>query len=162
MKKWLKKFLIGIGIIVLVFLIDLYCIFTINRPIFAIKGNLPNQYLGLLYDTYTCPEYSVPQITSKGTKFVCSMVIQEEEKIESEFEIIDTSRNRTDLAFAQALEKFYEDDNYEYYFNYIKSSYIIVKYEDGREEGIKEALKSGNINISDLDTFRIGYFKYRK
>ena len=73
MKKSLKIFLIYIGIIILLFIIDLICIFTINRPILAIKdGN--NVYKGIFYNTYNCAEYAVPQIKSKGTKFVCAEI----------------------------------------------------------------------------------------
>lgn len=70
MKKSIKISLIVIGIIVLCFIIDLICIFTINRPLFAIKednGDSVNLiYRGLFYDTYNCHEFSAPQIKVKG------------------------------------------------------------------------------------------------
>ena len=37
MKKWLKITLGVVGGIILLFAIDLICIFTINRPLFAVK-----------------------------------------------------------------------------------------------------------------------------
>ena len=69
MKKWLKIGLIIIGVIISCLIIDLVSIFTLNRPIFAIKKD--GYYMGLFYDTYNCLEYSIPQIKTKGTKFSC-------------------------------------------------------------------------------------------
>lgn len=74
MKKWLKITLGVIGGIILLFIIDLICIFTINRPLFAIKKDNGNVYKGIFYDTYNCLEFSVPQIKAKGTKFSCAKV----------------------------------------------------------------------------------------
>lgn len=81
MKKWMKITLGVIGIVVLLLVIDLVCIFIINRPLLAIEKD--NVYRGLLYDTYICDEYSVPQIKSKGTIFMCSTdkIFDVEEKI---------------------------------------------------------------------------------
>lgn len=38
MNKWIKYILGVIGIIVLVMVIDITCIFTIHRPLFAIRS----------------------------------------------------------------------------------------------------------------------------
>lgn len=78
MKKWMKITLGVIGGIVLLLIVDLGCIFTINRPLFAIKKDNGSVYKGILYDTYSCAEYSVPQIKAKGTKFICHDVPQKE------------------------------------------------------------------------------------
>lgn len=56
-----------------------------------------------------------------------------------------------------AFEKFYEDAENEYYFNCIKSDYIIVEYANGYKENIKAALESGNATLADLKRFNIGY-----
>ena len=56
-----------------------------------------------------------------------------------------------------AFEKFYEDTENEYYFNCIKSDYIIVEYENGYKEDIKAALESGNAILADLKRFNIGF-----
>lgn len=50
----------------------------------------------------------------------------------------------------QAYEKIYEDNNYEYYFTTTKGKYVIVKYSDGTEKEVKQALADGDITISDL------------
>lgn len=155
MKKWFKIILSVIGIIILLFIIDIACIFIINRPLFAIQND--NVYKGLLYDTYNCAEYSIPQIKIKGTKFSCSNIKISTNKVIS---ITDTTEDMTDFVCVDVLESFYEDDNYTYYFSCSKSKHIIVKYENGYEEEVKEALKNKTITISDLDNYNIKYFKY--
>ena len=158
MKKSLKIFLIIIGIIILGFIIDLICIFTINRPILAIKGE-NNVYKGIFYNTYNCAEYAVPQIKSKGTKFACTEIKFQIGKV---IEIVDTTKDIENFTCAEALEQFYEDENYRYYYSCIKSKYVIVKYENGYEETVANALKYGTINIEDLDTYNIKYIKEDK
>lgn len=69
MNIYLKTLLIIISVIVLLVVIDLVCIFTINRPIIAIKKD--NVYYGIFYDSYDCMEYSVLQIQPKNSKFSC-------------------------------------------------------------------------------------------
>lgn len=69
MNIYLKTLLIIISVIVLLVVIDLVCIFVINRPIIAIKKD--NVYYGIFYDSYDCMEYSVLQIQPKNSKFSC-------------------------------------------------------------------------------------------
>ena len=69
MNIYLKTLLIIISVIVLLVVIDLVCIFTINRPIIAIKKD--NVYYGIFYDSYDCMEYSVLQIQPKNSMFSC-------------------------------------------------------------------------------------------
>lgn len=82
MKKWLKLILGVVGGIIILFVIDLVCIFTINRPLLAVKKD--NVYRGLLYDTYICSEYTVPLIKIKGAKFTCALIEFDEEKVNDE------------------------------------------------------------------------------
>ena len=78
MKNKMKIVLSIICIIVLTFTLDLICILTINKPLFAVKDKSGYVYRGLFYDVYNCPEYSVPQIKSKGLKLSCTPInIQE-------------------------------------------------------------------------------------
>lgn len=77
-------------------------------------------------------------------------------------EIKDSTKNMISFLCAEALDKFYEDENYEYYYNCLKSKYIVVIYEDNSEETVKDALKKGHIKISDLDNYKIDYIKYEK
>lgn len=155
MKKWQKIILGIIGIIVLLFIIDLVCIFAIDRPIFAIKKDNGTAYKGIFYDTYNCEEYSVPQIKAKGTKFTCK------EKLKVK-EIVDTTKEIKNFSCDQALEKFHEDEKYVYSWGCIKNKYMLVRYENGNEETISNALKSGTITIKDLDKSNIDYIKTEK
>ena len=62
------------------------------------------------------------------------------------------------LFTADALEEFYRDTNYIYYFPSIKSEYIECRFSNGDTMKIVEALESGKIVISDLDTYNIQYW----
>lgn len=156
MKKFIKIFLMIIGIIILSIVIDVVCIFTINRPIFAIQARTPYTYTGIFYDTYNCPEYSAAQIKAKGTKFSCSI---SRVNIGGVVDIVDTTKDIKNFICAEALEEFYSDDSYSYYWECIKDKYMIVRYESGFEETISSALKNGTIDIYDLDRYGISYIK---
>ena len=158
MKKSVKIILITLGIIIFLIIIDLISILNFNKPIFAIKEN-NQKYIGILYDTYNCPEYSVAQIKLKGTKFTCATIKNNESKV---LEIIDTTKEIDDFVCAEALEQFYEDENYNYFYSCMKGKYIIVKYEDDTTEQVSEALKKGVITIADLDEYNISYYKEPK
>ena len=163
MKKSIKIILGVIIIIILSIIIDIICIFTINRPLFAIRtgndGSYALVYKGLFYDTYNCLEYSIPQIKLKGTKFSCSTTRVDLGKVK---QIVDTTKSIKDFACAEALEEFYQDDDYIYYYSCIKSKYVLVRYENGYEETVAKALKYGTITISDLDNYGIDYLKISK
>ncbi len=156
MKKWIKVFIGIMCVVILIFVIDLICIFTINRPLFAFKAKTRFKYNGIIYDVYNCPEYSTPQIKGKNAKFSCAVEIKPL-KIK---EMVDTTKNKIGFSCAEALQSFYSDDKYTYYWNCMKNNYMIVRYEGGYEETIKEALENGTIKISDLDKYNINYIKY--
>ena len=61
------------------------------------------------------------------------------------------------LVCAEAEELFYEDETNRYYFNVIKSHYIMVTYNNGNSEDIVTALNAGRATIADLDEFGIEY-----
>ena len=151
--------LILILVLVLLVILDLVCIFNISRPLFAIKENNGYVYRGLFYDTYNCPEYSIPQIKSKTAKFNCAIDCKDVGKVN---EIVDTTKSIENFACAEALESFYEDNDYIYFWGCMKNQYMIVRYESGFEETISDALKYGTITISDLDRYNISYIKQEK
>ncbi len=62
----------------------------------------------------------------------------------------------------ELLEKFYEDENFVYLFSIIKSDRVIVKFNNGKEMNVKDALALGLISISDLDKWNIAYSKEEK
>lgn len=156
MKKRTKIILSIIIGIVLLLIIDFASILIINRPLLAIKKE--NIYSGIFYDVYNCAEYPMAQIKSKGTKFSCLELIEYDEVID----IVDTTKDIEEFVCPEALEEFFEDKNYKYYYSCMKSEYIIVKYESGFEETVTNALKNGSINVSDLDTYGIKYIKMEK
>ena len=61
------------------------------------------------------------------------------------------------LFCAEAEELFYDDETTEYYFNVIKSHYVMVTYNNGNSEDIVTALNAGRATIADLDQFGIEY-----
>mgnify|MGYP003302831931 CR=1 FL=1 len=63
------------------------------------------------------------------------------------------------LSTAEALELFYKDDNYEYYFPSIKSDYVVVIDQDNNEINIKDALNNKMIKINDLEKANIKFYK---
>ena len=69
-------------------------------------------------------------------------------------------RDRTEyepLECAEATVLFYEDETTYYWFNVIKSHYIMVTYNNGNSEDIVTALNAGRATIADLDEFDIEY-----
>ena len=88
MKNKVRIILSIICVICLTFVMDFICIFTINKPLFAIKDKNGYVYRGLFYDVYNCPEYSVPQIKSKGLKLSCAPINIQELK-ESTYNVTD-------------------------------------------------------------------------
>ncbi len=74
------------------------------------------------------------------------------------FEIIDKRDERG--FFDDAIDVFYEDETYRYMFSGLPMhEYVIVEYEDGITQNVKEALEAGYIGITDLDIFNIEYLK---
>ena len=163
MKKYLKILLLAVGIILICMLIDIVSIYTIFKPIFGIKQNCICKehlvYKGIIYDTYCIPEYTVPRIKSKWYTCEKSIEVIGNGKV---IDIVDKTKKIRDFVCAEALEGFFEDENYQYFFSCIKGKYIVVKYENGYEETVENALKRGTITVQDLDLYGIGYIKYEK
>ena len=90
----------------------------------------------------SAPQENLSEIPG-GTRFIVEIRDREEEER---------------LSCAEAEELFYEDETTEYYFNVIKSHYVLVTYDNGNSEDIVTALNAGRAAISDLDRFGIGYF----
>ena len=64
---------------------------------------------------------------------------------------------------AQAIDYFYEDDNYKYYFTCIKSNSIYIKVENSNVEySLKDALTEGIVNIRQLELNGLKFFKESK
>lgn len=74
------------------------------------------------------------------------------------FEIIDKRGEQSE--WNDTVDTFYTDEDYKYSFpNWDMHKYVIVEYEDGITQNVKEALEAGYIVITDLDIFNIEYLK---
>lgn len=156
MKKVIYYIISLIIFIVLLVIVDLLFILENGKPLFSVEKE-NGVYYGLFYDTYNCAEFSIPQIKSKGTKFSC--IVESNSVV---IDIVDKTKNIKDFACAEMLESFYEDDEYIYFWNCLKNKYMIVKYDNGYEETISNALKNERISIDDLDSYDISYIKEEK
>lgn len=160
MKKWLKITLVVIGIIIGIIILDsIQALVFDNNPIIKIKeyydgGDLNYKSKGILVDTYNCTN-GKKDTQLKGFSYSCNYM-------GGKYTLVDKTKDIKDFGCAEALEEFYEDDNYTYYWNCMKNKYMIVEYDDGTEETISQALLKGHIDIQVLDKFDISYIKYEK
>jgi len=138
------------------------------EPKFTIKivsdGGNKVTYWGLGYKVirYTKVSPSEPYKNNLGVKYGSWFMKYELDNKSKVVEIVDTTKDDKDFACAEALEEFYEDAEYVYYYSCIKSSYVLVRYEDGSQMTVEEALKNGDISIKDLDEYGINYMKETK
>jgi len=156
----MKKVLIVIGVLFGIILLDsTQAMVFNNNPIIKIKeyyngGNINYKSKGILVDTINCTNGKKVTVI-KGFSYSCNYE-------GGNFTLVDKTKEIKDFACAEALEQFYEDENYTYYWNCIKNKYMIVEYKDGSNELISEALKSSHIDIQVLDKFNIEYIKMEK
>lgn len=154
MKKIIKRFLIVVSIIVGIILLDsIQALVFDNNPIIGIKTRNMKK-VGILVDTHHCGNGKHDTVI-KGFSYSCNYE-------GGNYILIDETKEIKDFACDEALEEFYEDDNYTYYWSCIKNKYMIVKYDDGSKELISEALKKNHIDIQILNKFNISYIKYEK
>jgi len=76
-------------------------------------------------------------------------------------DIVDLTQEEG-IATDAALELFYADEEYEYYFPSVKSAYILVGYSDSGTENIVDAIQNGRVTIENLDYFGIEYIRVPK
>lgn len=159
MKKGIRKVLIVIGIVVGIILIDsIQALVFDNNPLLKIReyyngGNLNYKDKGILVDSY-CGTNGIKDTVIKGFSYSLAY--------DPNITIIDKSKEIVGFSADTALEPFYEDDKYVYSYPCIISDYVIVRYSDGTEETVKEALKNNRIEIGYLDKFNIHYIKQEK
>ncbi|MBO5095649.1 MAG: hypothetical protein J6B98_02120 [Bacilli bacterium] len=160
MKKNLKIILIILGTIIGIILLDSIQAFVFdNNPIIKIKeyydgGDIKYKSKGILVDTVNCVN-GIRDTQIKGFSHSCNYM-------GGNYILVDKTKETKDFSCAEALEEFYEDDTYIYYWNCIKNKYMVVKYDNGTEETISQALLKGHIDIQILDKFNISYIKEEK
>jgi len=151
MKKSLKIVLIIIGVIVGIILLDsIQALVFDNNPIIGIQTRNMKK-VGILVDTHHCGNGKHDTVI-KGFSYSCNYE-------GGKYTLVDETKKINDFTCAEALEGFYEDENYTYYWSCIKNKYMIVKYDDGSKELISEALNNNHIDIQILDKFNIDYIK---
>lgn len=147
----IKKVLMLIGIIIGIILVDsIQALVFDNNPIIGVQTRNMKK-VGILVDTYHCGNGKHDTVL-KGFSYSCSYN-------GGNYILVDQTKNQKDFVCAEALESFYEDENYTYYWSCIKNNYMIVKYTDGSQELISEALRQKHIDIQVLDKFNISYIK---
>lgn len=154
MKKTFKLVLIIFSIIVGIILLDsIQALIFDNNPIIGIQTRGMKK-VGILVETIHCGNGKYDTII-KGFSYSCSYN-------GGNYKLVDKTKTKLNFVCAEALQSFYEDENYIYFWECMKNSYMIVEYDDGFEETIDEALKQGHIVIQDLNKFEIDYIKEEK
>lgn len=146
MKKWMKITIGIVGTIALLVIIDLVCIFTMLKPIFAIKedkgDSVDRIYKGLFYDTYYCHEDSVRVIT-KGHKFTCAADIKID-KFSSNFDflVVVTTPTEHKKTFA------FTHDGRDYYYG--NTDYRLYLTEANLRYDLETSLKNNLITFDSI------------
>lgn len=154
MKKGFKVVFIVIAFIIGIVLFDsLQALIFDNNPIIGIETKCMKR-VGILVETYHCGKGKHDTVI-KGFSYSCSYNC-------GNYTLIDKTKEIKNFVCAEALESFYEDENYIYYWSCIKNKYMVIKYDIGFEETISEALRKGDIDINILDKFDISYIKKEK
>lgn len=154
MKKNIKRVFVIIGIIVGIILLDsIQALVFDNNPIIGIQTRNMKK-VGILVDTHHCGNGKHDTVI-KGFSYSCNYN-------GGNYILIDETKEIKNFACAEALEGFYEDENYTYYWSCMKNKHMIVKYDDGSKELISEALKNKHIEIQILDKFDMNYIKIEK
>ena len=150
----IKKVLFIIGVIVgIIFLDSIQALVFDNNPVIGIQTRNMKK-VGILVDTYHCGNGKHDTVI-KEFSYSCNYK-------GGKYTLVDETNNIKDFVCAEALESFYEDNKYTYYWSCIKNEYMIVKYDNGAKELISDALKYNHIDIQVLDKFDISYIKYEK
>ena len=137
---------------------------NINYFLKALKKNVEDKLVNIDHET----TYDSSRMFIKTSEFAKAV-----SKLQSIFGIhkitiaYELSNDLTDIkdtssaseTCVDSLENFYQDDEYVYSFPCMKSSKIIVYYNDGTQDYVRNALSNKDITISDLDYYQINYVK---
>ena len=67
-----------------------------------------------------------------------------------------------DIRLKSGEYKFFEDENYEYYYPTHKTKIVKVWFKNGEDMTVEEALKEGKITMELLDKYELQYIKKKK
>lgn len=170
MKKILKIIILIIIIWLILFWTDYIFIKKFDKPIFMIRTTIyedggTKEYYGFGYklikynliDGYKENHIGTWFMKYNPTKYENPLI-----DVISDFKIID----KTEVC-AQSLEKFYEDEEYEYYFSCIKSNNIFINIGKnflGEDiiYSLKDALNEKIVTIEKLEKNGLSFSKVRK
>ncbi len=99
----------------------------------------------------TTPEETTPEVTTPEPE-------KPDNPTKEVSNIVDLTKTQN-IITPDALECFYTDANFHYFFDSIKSAYVTVYYKDGTEENVIAALQAGHITVTDLKKYDIWYSK---
>ena len=71
-------------------------------------------------------------------------------------------RDKDKMEVEEGEYKFFEDEQYEYYYPTQKTKYVKVWFKDGDSMNVEDALKQGKIGIDLLDKYEVEYYKKEK
>ena len=121
-----------------------YCYFNDQFVIFMKEANSNNPYFALKVDN--------------------TDILEKREETD-EPKILDSTVINPDM-YKEFLDggeyKFYEDENYEYYYTSHKSPVVTVWFKDGEHDTVENALKDGKISMDLLDKYEVEYIKKEK
>ena len=121
-----------------------YCYFNDQFVIFMKEANSNNPYFALKVDN--------------------TDILEKREETD-EPKILDSTVINPDM-YKEFLDggeyKFYEDENYEYYYTSHKSPVVTVWFKDGEHDTVENALKDGKITMDLLDKYGVEYIKKEK
>ena len=119
-----------------------YCYFDDQFIIFMKEANSNNPYFALKVDN--------------------TDILEKKEELDDPKIIDYTAIDSSKYVATEGEYKFYEDENYEYYFPTRKVAYVIVYFKDGDYFDVENALKDGKITIDLLDKYEIEYIRREK
>lgn len=135
------------------------------------KATMVTEYLGIGQDTKFCYFQDTFIIFMKeknadnpyfALKVDNDDILEKKEEID-EPKILDYTKIDSERYKAEEGEyKFYEDENYEYYYTSKKTPYVRVYFKNGDYDSVEFALKKGKITMDLLDKYEIDYIKKSK
>lgn len=144
---WKKIILYIVLLIGLLIVIDFVSIYTKGEPLFFIdteETSANKKYVGILYDTYDCLIYSVPQVRFKWTKYNC-----DESKMEKSFKVSIEKSNNEDLIKAGTISD--KKNNYSiYYYGLSRAIININNHNYDFYEAISENKIGLEVVLADL------------
>ena len=165
-----KLILIIITLVILLFAtfltIDYFRVKSNKTPLFALpiikyKDGGSVEYWGIGYKVIKCNSSSGDKKAHMGFYSLDinkDNLCNDKEAIPNfNFTIIDEMENRNGLC-DEALEFFYEDAFFSYWFACIKSDWVFIKFNDGTKYTLKEALNDSRVSIKDVEDYYEGSY----